>query len=315
MGTGVLPVRGALRLVELALIDTISIALRKRGPVAATETALAALPTLGPSSTGSLIDGEPRYVTGTGLCFQWREFSTATPAAGSVVRPTDRSSKPGRWLVSASTIVGPDGTELRSATAGYLKAVVPYQGERNEEEWDARIWGRRPAVLIQYAGESSEQVSNLRGAIKEKYYRFAIWGVSFNARPSTEALIGSSVAAEASADPGVITILSDLEDLLDGLTGAEMGVDGIDHLRLGDVEPMIEDLAHRQFVWSVPLDVRCTVGKEDRPSRVLIDLAYAQGQHPPGTDYGPDYLLFSQTQPFQFDGPDDTGFDAGGFAG
>ncbi len=294
MGDGVLPVRGALSQIETALLDVIGLALGKRHPAVADIAALAAVVTFGASSSNSLISGVIRYVTADAVCYVWRATSTAATASGVVV-PLDRvtPTKPGRWLIATSEIVNPDGDELRAVQSGYLKATALYQGERSAEEWDQRIISRRPAVMIQFTGETSDQASNLRGGLKVKRYHFAVWGISYNLRSGTEAALGSGVSAEAAADPGIVAIMADLEDLLDGTTGAELAVDGIDFLSFGDVSPSLENLSQREFMWSAPLDVRCTVGKEDR-IRNSFDLAYLQPQHPEGVDYGPDSEVFPE---------------------
>lgn len=281
MGNGVLPVRGARGIVERALQDTISLALRRRGPVSANLVALAAAPTIGAGPTTALVDGDLRFVTTAGVCYVWRESATS-----GGVQPNDRvaSGKPGMWFATSSPIIDPTGAALSTLTTGYLKAVAIYQGETSDQDWDTRIFAHRPAVLIQYVGESGEQKSNLRGAIKIRYYHFAIWAISFNARGGYEAALGSPVTSEAAIDPGVSNICDDLEDLLDGLTGGQMLTDGIDHLRLQDFAPKIErgtgTLPQRLFVWQADLDVRATVGKEDRPPRHTFDTATATGVDP-----------------------------------
>lgn len=272
---GVLSYRTGLTTVENALADVITLALGERMTALANVAALRSLPTRGASGMPSAVERAVRYVTGAG-CYMFRAASTATDNGTTVIKPTDNPNA-GRWLLQSSSILAPDGTAISQLASGYLRGVLLYEGERTGKEWDLRILARRPAVVVQYVGEDKEQKSNLRGALAIKRYRFNIWGVSFSARPNAEGAIGSPVAAEAARDPGVKQILGDLEDLLDGLTGAQLGVDGVDFLSFGETSPTIEDLAHREFIWTAPLVVRATVGKEDRPPRVLMDAVTAQG--------------------------------------
>lgn len=287
----ILGYRTALVTIENALADVINLALRRRDPAINNVDELRAMVTRGASGSVAIPDRAVRYLTDPGVCYVFRQSSTAADDNDSIIRPTDAGTRPGRWIKATSTIVNPAGDELRTVQTGYVRGVIHYEGERpTGRQWDERILGVRPGVVIQYVGETKDQKSNLRGGLYVKLYHFRIWGVCFNARPNVEAALGSPITAEAAADPGVKTLMGDLEDLLDGMTGAELGIAGVDHLRLGETDPAIEDLTQREFIWIAPLDVRATVGKEDRPPRTEMTTLTGQGQDPDdGTPRTPTY--------------------------
>ncbi len=265
---GVLSYQTALTQVQDALQNTIGLALGKRIVVAN----LAALTAI--RGQGQM-NRQLAFVTATGGVFRFVKFSTATPDGVTVIKPVDVTTGPGRWLLTSSPIVDPSGTAISSLSTGYLRRVMLWSGEKSAEVWKTRIMGQRPACILQFAGETKTPHANQRGALAEKVYHFALWGVSQNLRPDLEAEYGSPIAAEAADDPGIARIMGDLEYLLDGLTGAEMGIDGVDFLMMAEAQPTIEDYDDREFVWIVPLDVRVTVGKED-PARQPLTTLYAQ---------------------------------------
>lgn len=266
----------ALATVQDALLDVIALALGVRLTVATT-AALAAIPSRGASSQQALRDKRIAYVTAEGTCWRYSAWSTAAPSA-TCVKPDDAGAGKGRWLETDSAIVNADGDAISTVSSGYLKRVLLWAGERSEKVWKDRILAQRPAAVVQFTGETKEIHANQRGALCVKLYHFSIWGVSRNLRADLEAEKGSPVADEATADPGVARIMGDLEYYLDGLKGEEMDVDGIDFLSLGAAQPGIEDYDGREFIWTAPLDVRVTVGKED-PDRQTFTTAFLQAEN------------------------------------
>ncbi len=271
---GVLPYTTALATVQDALVDTISLGLAQR-PVLADLTALAAEKTLGLGGTQGLFDKTLVYVTSVATCFRYSRYSTATPDGSTVIAPLDVGTA-GRWLITSSTIEDSTGTALSALSSGYLRRVMLWAGERSDKVWKLRILNVRPAVVFQFLNETKTPRSNQRGALAEKTFHFSVWAVSQNLRPDLEAEKGSPITTEATFDPGVARMMGDLEYLLDGLRGVDVGVDGLDYMMFGAVTPQIEDYDGREFVWTAPLDVRVTVGKEDPGTRVALTTVTAQ---------------------------------------
>lgn len=276
---GVLSYQTAVATVQDALINVIRLALQRR-LTQATLVTLAAIPSRGSGGTGNaILDGTHCYVTAQGKAYRWSQYST-TPGDGlNVIVPSDAAGGPGRWLITSSTILDPNGVALSSVPTGYLKRVMLWAGQdRNEEVWKTRVLGQRPCVILAYAGESKEVKANQRGALKLSLFRFVLMAVSQNLRPDLEGEKGSPISTEATTDPGVARIMGDLEYLLDGLRGVDMGVDGLDFLMLEAAQPAIEDYDGREFLWTIDLTARCTVGKEDPPTRQPLSQAFLQAQ-------------------------------------
>lgn len=278
---GVLPYQTALATVQDALLDVIALAHGHRHDAVATTAALAAVASRGAAATNQIPDRSLRYVTADGACWIYRKHSTAT-ASATVIVPSDAAGGRGRWLKTTALTMGavkdPTGAALSALQTGYLKSVKLYLGEMTGEQWDTWILSRRPSVVLKFLGEEKTIHANQRGALTEKRYNFELWAVSFSARPDAEAERGPDISSEAAKDPGVIRMLGDLEYLLDGLRGVDLGVDGVDYLLVGEQTPAIEDLQHREFLWSMPLDVRVTIGKEDPPTRYGVDELFVQAQ-------------------------------------
>src|SRR5579871_303895 len=265
---GVLAYPTALATVQDALVSTIMLGLGVREQVADL-AALAAIPSRS-GNTNAILDRKLCYVVSPGAVYRFAQYSTATPDGLNVIQPLDAGAGPGRWLLTSSPILDVTGTAISSVATGYLRRVMLWAGERSDRIWKVRILGQRPAVILQFTGETKTIHANQRGALAEKTYHFSLWGVSQNLRPDLEAEKGSPIAAEAAIDPGVARIMGDLEYFLDGLRGADMGVDGLDYLMMGAHQPGIEDYDGREFVWTASLDVRVTIGKEDPPIRSLV---------------------------------------------
>lgn len=271
---GVLQYPTALATVQDALVNVIGLALGARLPFATLAT-LAAHASRGASGSQSIADKRLAYVTAATKVYRYSVFSTAAHDGSTVIKPNDAGTGPGRWLITSSTVLDGAGVALSSVSAGYLKRIMLWAGERSAKVWKERILGLRPAVVLQFTGETKEIRANQRGGLCEKQYHFSLWGVSQNLRADIEAEKGSPITAEAAADPGVARIMGDLEFYLDGLNGSQLGVDGLDFIMLGAAQPGIEDYDGREFVWTAPLDVRVTIGREDPDRQTLTD-AYLQ---------------------------------------
>lgn len=190
-------VQTALTSIEVALRDAILDGLGKTATVA-TLTALRALPSAG------MGDGRRVFVTAAALRYRFSRYSTAADNGSTVIKPADNPTA-GRWLATAST-----------SASGYLKAVELYEGDRTPEALLIRLQGAKPGVVIVYDSDEFSTPSTVAGSVYKNTYNFTILCISSNLRSEHQTAIGSAIATEAAADPGVNAITGDLISLLAG---------------------------------------------------------------------------------------------------
>ena len=266
---GIMRYNIALKTTQDAILDIIRLALGVRIPVADL-TGLVAIPSPGVRNKA------PAFVANAGYVFVYDKDSVLAPDGRNVLTPTDVGSGSGRWIKQTSQILDPTGTPLCQVEFGYVKRVMLWSGEFSDDAWRIRVLNQRPAVILQTGGETKNIESNQRGNFTRKQYHFSVWGASQNLRPDLESETGSPVSAD-SDDPGVIAIMGDLEYLLDGLTGEELGVDGFYFMMLDAAQPGIEDYDGREYVWAAPLDARITAGKWNQTA-TPVNALFAQFQ-------------------------------------
>jgi hypothetical protein len=246
--------RTALTLTERAVFNAVNRALRKRLSPVADVAALRAAVTRGSGAVGyQRSDHELVYVTSQAVCYEWSTASQAADDGDLVVKPTDAGTT-GRWLKTASAV-----------QAGYLVDVRLYEGEKTEAELLDRLLGQRPSVAIRWESTENTPKSQVAGALYRSDVQFDLWAVSSNLRGGAlpEAVVGSDVAAEFAADPGVNAVVGDVKQALAGKTGEELGQAGISYCEIGAEEPVYRSLAERRFVSSVKLVVHTTVHNTD----------------------------------------------------
>lgn len=255
--------RTAVTLVERAVLDAANRAYRRRLPPAATTAALRATAVKGAGAAGyQRTDRELVYVTSKGVCYEWSTASSAADDDDQVVKPIDAATT-GRWLKTASTV-----------QSGYLADVRLYEGEQTESEFLERLLARIPAVGVRWLRSRNEPRSQVPGALYRHEADFELWAVSSSLRGGSlpEAVVGSGVAAEAAADPGVNAVIGDLKALFAGLTGEAMGQPGIAYCEIGEEAPVYRSLAERRFVYSLGVQVRATVhGPDAAADSVALD--------------------------------------------
>lgn len=277
-----LDIRTALTQIEIALLQTIANALQSRLTLA-TNAALKALPSASRPTTES--GGERAYVTATGRVWQWSRYSTAT-ASSSVLVPDDAPTA-GRWLLTTST-----------NPTGYLKAIRLYDGEPSEEKVLVWLFGQVPSVIIEWEGE--EYVAKSGGSPGALYWyepRFSIWAISRNLRGEKQGAIGSAIASEAVADPGVNRIIGDLRRYL---AGSDINQTGVAYCEILSSDRVLSSAtAERGHVYKLGVKVRATLHNTvaddaDNPATALdrIDatLAWAQETGADGAAYPDDYV-------------------------
>lgn len=292
-----LPYRGATAAVANAVMQAINLAYRERSTVE-TIAALRAVGTAGASSTSALTPNALRYVTAALTCYRWDETSSAADDGASVVKPDDvDSSNPGRWRkATTSTLRLVDGTRINQATSGYLRNVVYYNGERSEDEFERRIYGQRPCVVVDFLDRQKIRKSTQQGGAAWATYRFQIDCISFCARPDERGFRGSFVTSESTVDPGAWAMAEDIEQILDGATGDDLGVDAISHCKVGALDVVENDLTGRKAVVSLDLEVYATIGKRDVDASALTGLSVQLETgivRPAGEDVDADNVIIS----------------------
>jgi hypothetical protein len=290
--------RGATKRIEDVIRTAIVLALRKRTYTVASIAALRAITSVGASGSQAITDWTLTAVTGSGL-YRWSTFSTATDDGTSVIKPTDAGTA-GRWIAvenpgGMSTPLMLRGTDVTDIASGYLKQVALYEGERTDDELEGRIFAQRPCVVLEFVGATKERIGTQPGALSHRCYNFQLWIVDNNARGDLTAHRGSEVAAELAVSPGAYNIAADLEDLLDGATGEQLGEVAIGYSFTGATTLIDKQLADRgRIILQVELGVWATTGKQDNDA---VDFESIRGQlktaivRPPGEDVDPDNVI------------------------
>lgn len=246
-----LDIQTASTQVELALRDTIALALRHRYPSVASVAALRARATLGASGTTLFdetnvellpVDGTPPIV------YRWNATSLASDDGDAVVAPTDRTNAqlPGRWLKTSAALAG-----------GFLDAVRLYEGEDTEELILDKVLGVIPSCLVVWRGEDHTLKSVQPGALYEFMLDFEVWVSSRSLRGGNEALIGSPIADEAALDPGILNAVGRVKKVV---AGSDLGLGpGVDFVQLLGHQPKLQSLSERQFVHALRLRVKASL--------------------------------------------------------
>lgn len=268
--------------VGRALQQTIALALRRRYPAKASVSALRAFSTLGEGGTSSFEEPNVELVPVGAVIYSWSATSTAADDGSAVIRPADRGSLPGRWLKTTST-----------STSGYLAVVRIYEGEDGEEPSLVKLSGQTPWVQVIFRGETPDKQSQIPGAFYRLMMEFEIRAGSRSLRGGNEALLGSAISDEASADPGVERIIGDVRQAI--VWGDDLGLPEIvDFCYPGAHGKVLEDAGERYFVHKLMVRVPATVRFEDADGEdvALSELALQFSQvAPDGTttnDVNPD---------------------------
>lgn len=235
-----LDIRTAITQVQTALVDVLSLAYQARYPEVADLPALQSL-------DWNRIERALIFVRSEGVVYRWSNASTLAPVLPYVVAPSSNPPN-GRWLRQSSSVtLGPAWFRpLHRVRTGYARAVQIYQGEDGEAL--ERVYGQRPAILVEWLSDELAVKSYQHGAIYDYAWKFAIHCLSKNLRTGPDAVIGSDVAADAGTvpDPGLYQMIGDVRYLLGGCTlGLEPGIKFCD---VSGAARIVEtDLAQRLF--------------------------------------------------------------------
>lgn len=274
--------RTARRTIEQAIVDQLSLAYQVRQPAVATVSALRAV------TSASLPENVLRYCTASGKCFRWNRFSSSADDGASVIKPTDLdSSKPGRWLITTSTV-----------TSGYAKGVRLYNGEGSDEAALDKLISSRPLFLVVFQKAENQNQSTFPGILYRYLCTFDIWALSSCLRPGVEGLEGSNVSAEASADPGVIAMIGDIKL---SLAGSNLSITGVEFTVLGDEAEIANNQGQRTFIEKVTVTVHSTVQYPSTNDTTVgsFDINYRLAETPDGetATFASDYLTSGYTIP------------------
>jgi phage gp37-like protein len=246
-----LDIRTCTKQVQEALLQVIDLAYRHRYPAAANLAALQAYAAL------NLPDRALVYVESEGVVYRWHTASLLTPAPPFVVQPLELPEQGnGRWIRESSSVtLGPAHFRLlHRIPTGYARTVQIYQGE--DDEVLERIYGQRPAFLVEWVSDQLEVKSYLHGAIYDVELRFLVHAVARNLRNGPQAVLGSDVATDT--EPGLLRMIGDLRYLLGGCTlGLEPGVKFADVTGAARIVEM--DLAQRLFRAELDVTVKASV--------------------------------------------------------
>jgi hypothetical protein len=250
----------ARTLIENAIVDALSWAYGRRLP------AVADVATLRATASTSIPDRSMRVVTaGGGYAWQWQVAQLVADDGVNFVQPSDvASGLPGRWCRTSSTGI------TSTATSGYLVHCDNYNDDSTDlDVYMQRVFGGVPAVLLSFDGIEREPKSNgVVGGIDWCVARFTLFAVSFNPRGRQAARQGSPVPAEFADDPGTAGMLGDAMLVL---KGAQLGLNDVAYVRVGNEYPVVKDLARRRYVDALDLEVRYT---ETLPDTTLVPLSY-----------------------------------------
>lgn len=267
--------RTAIKRVEDVLFTAINSALRVRAHAPASVSALRGVATAGATGGQAVVDGRLAIISGTGL-YQWSRTSTATDDGSTVIKPADAGAT-GRWLKQSN----PGGTtyplclrgdDVTAIASGYLQSVILGDGQIDDAEWRERTFQRRPAVVLDFTGWQRERAGTNPGQLTKGDFSFLLWVVDENQRGDMVALRGSDVTTEATRSPGAYAIVGDLIDLLDGVTGEQLGEAGIAFARCGNATPGPRLLKGRHVVWTVELGVWATTSRRGSNAVALDSL-------------------------------------------
>lgn len=262
--------RIALARIEDVLLTAIDVALRQRAYTVGSLEELRATVSMGDSDTQSILPDKLARVTDVGL-YRWSKFSAEEDDGDLVIKPSDAGAT-GRWArqpnPGGTTPLELRGVDVTAVDAGYLQGVILYEGGL-DDELILRTFARVPSVGIDWTTRGKERKGTNHGDLSLCDYSFLLWIVDENLRGDMIASRGSPVPAEAARSPGAYAIAGDLEDLLDGVTGEQLGETGIGMCRTGRLSVVSKIQKGRRVVLSLELGVWATHTRQGSSARPL----------------------------------------------
>jgi len=144
--------------------------------------------------------------------YRWSSGSTADDDGAAVIKPTDVSSGPGRWLMWTSGVrfaptVGGNSKYLHEIETGPVRRVIVLDRALSDAEEKELLYGITPAVVIEATEDDPEDLDLNVGARWLNNYTFTIQVISQNLRDRREAAQGDEDEIGANAIDGAIRAL------------------------------------------------------------------------------------------------------------
>lgn len=279
-----LTIDGYKPLLEAQLLLALRLAFKRR-TVVADLAALAALP------VEAVADGDLAFVTAETRVYLYDRFSGAAAGPGVVVPAALPTRHPGaRWLAATlPATYGPDWRRLLQAQpTGLLREIELYTGDGGEDDRLERVYAATPSLLIEASGDSPSPLSCGRPG---SYYRidvsYTITVICENLRASPSSSWGSP-ASTGETDPPPARVIGLLRKVFAGLGEAELDLQGLDRLEIGDSRLVQEDLGERLLAWEAELRAILYLHIPDEDLEpLLIDSQPLLADSPPGARFDP----------------------------
>ncbi len=243
-------------LMERALIQVLRLAFLVRS----TAANLAALAALDVTRFG---DQDLVYVTSEARVYQLAQLSGAAAASPDVLAPSTASVKHprARWLrVTSAANYGPNtNAPLHGRSSGILRQVLLYAGEGGPDAQLALCMGAVPSLLLDQDGEQVAPLSaGYPGSLYKVDMRFAAMTFTSDLRGAPD-----SITSTSTAQPSPAYIIGQVRKVLAGISGADLGLEGVDRVEIGDAQLVSEGDAERAYVYSAEIRAVCFVTNPD----------------------------------------------------
>lgn len=274
-----LDIRTCTKQVLEALVEVLDLGLGLRAPEAADLAALESY------EWENLADRSLVFCVSEGVVFRWLAASLLTPAPPYVIAPQNLPEEGnGRFVRTTSSVTfGPAYFRpLHRVRTGFAKVVQIYEGEDDEQL--ERIYGQRPAYLIEWIEDSLAVKSYQHGAIYDVTLKFSLHALAQNLRENAEALVGSDVPGDEG--PGLLYMIGIARYLLGG---CELGLaPGVKFTDVTGAARIVEsDLAQRVFRAELDVTVQASVHvvDEDLEPNPEVWIERRDAGTPPGEEF------------------------------
>lgn len=251
-------------LIEQQILGTLRLCFLRRQTVADV-TALQAL------DVSAGFDGALCYVTSVGLVYELRMFSGATQNLPTIVQPTTAPTghAGARWIQSTSQVnEGPNhNAPLRSKQTGYCRVVDLFRGQGATDEAMLALLETKPSMLLVRSPSPPQPASSgYPGSYYEFTHLYDVWCASQNDRGAPYSVWDDPVTA----DPGVNTMIGQVEHLFAGLQGSvpqeprgNLGLKGLLWCEIGTSTDLADDQFQHIFLTSTQIKVYCRFPSRD----------------------------------------------------
>lgn len=274
-----LSIRTAQTQLENLLHDTILYALGNRLQAVGSVAALRAVGTQGASGPVRSDDDLIAVVSGgMTTSYRWSTASTAADNGASVIKPTDVTSGPGRWLswtspVRFAPVAGGDSATLDQITSGIVQRVLVLDKSMAAEDVEVLLSGAVPAVVIEASSDEPADATLNVGHLWLTDYQFTIGILTRDYRDGRE---HAQAPEDDDFDPGANSIDGAIQELLAGTQLAKVE-SAIRHARLGGGRNYFSAFGQRRVMRTRDLTIRATTSHAQAPNEtVAAELATLQ---------------------------------------